>query len=224
LPARGAIFAGHGNIDGGDDPEYVTAMAGAAKSLVFTGHMIDRPNRATPRFPPRLEKAAAAAIEAKIEAAMVPGMVGLASGARGGDILFHEIARALGLGTIVVLPFAPKIFEKTSVAGVRSGAWVARFRRLWSATPEANRLVMGLPNKSAAFTACNTKLIDLAAARGPFRLIALWNGEESGKPGGTDDMIRQAKASGAEVDIIHLSPPGRRGERSERSSPKAMGG
>jgi hypothetical protein len=185
-------------------------MAGAAKSLVFTGHMVDLPDRATPRFPPRLEAAAAAAIKAKIEAAIAPDMLGLASGARGGDILFHEAARALGLSTMIVLPFAPEVFEETSVNGVATGDWLARFRRLWSATPEAGRLVMGLPNKGASFTACNTKLIALAAARGPFHLIALWNGEKSGKPGGTDDMIRQAQSAGAEVGVIDLSPQGRR--------------
>lgn len=177
-------------------------MAEAAASIVFTGHMIDLPERASPRFPAALEAAAAAAIRTRIARAMAPGMIGFASGARGGDILFHEAARSLGLPTMVVLPFAADIFEATSVAGVPSGDWSRRFRDLWNGTDEAHRLDLGLPEEDESFAICNARLIDLAAARGRFHLIALWDRKPSGLPGGTDDLVRRAQAQGAAVDII----------------------
>jgi hypothetical protein len=163
--------------------------------------MIDLPDRATPRFPARLAAAAAKAIKAKIAAAKTPGIIGIASGARGGDILFHEAARGLGLATTIVLPFAPEAFAATSL-GVADGDWTGRFQKLWDATPGDGRLNMGLPEVDESFAACNNKLIELAAARGPFHLIALWDGQESGMPGGTDDLVRKAKAQSAGVDII----------------------
>lgn len=164
--------------------------------------MIDLPDRATPRFPARLEGAAAKAIKAKIAAVKRPAMIGIASGARGGDILFHEAARGLGLATTIVLPFAPEAFEAMSLGTFPESDWSGRFKKLWNATPEDDRLVMGLPEVDESFAACNNKLIELAAARGPFHLIALWDGEESGLPGGTDDLVRKARAQSAGVDVV----------------------
>lgn len=182
--------------------QHSAPMTTAPRSIVFTGHMIDLPDRATPRFPARLEGAAAKAIKAKIAAAKAPGMIGIASGARGGDILFHEAARGLGLVTMIVLPFSPKAFAATSLGSLAGVDWTGRFHTLWNATREDDRLMMGLPEADESFATCNNKLIELAAARGPYHLIALWDGKESGLPGGTDDLVRKAKAQSANVDII----------------------
>lgn len=173
-------------------------------ALVFTGHMIDLPDRKAPRFPPGAEPAAAAAIAKAIQHHATKTTIGYASAARGGDIIFHDAARARGLQTVVVLPFAPEKFVEASVAGVASGKWVERFWQLWEATPIKQRLVLGLPVNDAAFADCNTKILSLANQLGTYRLIALWDGKRDGGVGGTAHMIETAKAQRADVDVIAI--------------------
>jgi hypothetical protein len=182
-----------------------TKIHNAISSLVFTGHMVDLPGRKEPRFPQASVPAARAAIRKKIEDAITQGNtppVGIASGARGGDILFHEECRARGLKTIIVLPFPPEEFERASVEGVPESDWVERFRRLWLNTPEADREAMGLPQNDEAYALCNTRILDRARALGRFHLIALWDGKGGDGPGGTADLVKQAKAQSDKADIV----------------------
>src|SRR5262245_27530751 len=122
-------------------------------SLLFTGHMIDLPERKEPRFPPSLEEPARAAIAAEIERWRTrASLQGFASGARGGDILFHEECRKRGIETVVVLPFEPEQFVQRSVEGIPGSDWPARFWRLWRETPGERRFVLGLPDADEAFS------------------------------------------------------------------------
>jgi hypothetical protein len=174
-------------------------------AVIFTGHMIDLADRAKPRFPPALEQAAATAIRShlsEIARGMPDEKVGYASAARGGDILFHEQARALGFRTVIVLPFAPVLFEKTSVSGLAGGGWVARFHALWDGSPPRDRVDMELPKSSEAYAKCNTRMIELARARGAYHLVALWDGKGGDGPGGTADLVAKARADGDNPHII----------------------
>lgn len=173
-------------------------------AVIFTGHMIDLPGRPEPRFPPALEEGAAAAIRgALVETrASMPGeKVGYASAARGGDILFHEEARKLGLRTVIVLPFAPELFETTSVAGLAEGEWVERFHALLAEEPQAC-INLNLPRSSEVYALCNTRMVELARAHGAYHLIALWDGEGGDGPGGTADLVRKAETDGDKPHII----------------------
>ena len=178
--------------------------------------MTDLPGRKTPRFPQALETAAREAIRAKILAATKgksQTLTGIASGARGGDILFHEVCRANGISTTIVLPFNPADFIKSSVTGVPTGNWEQRFQSLWAATPEIERIILGLPVNSDAYAKCNAKIIELAAARGRFHLIALWDGGGGDGPGGTADLVARAIGQSDHPDIIdprRLRPEGGR--------------
>jgi len=82
---------------------------------VFSGHMIDAPDRKPPRFPaiPELEKAVAAAIAARLDE-MDP-VIGYCSLACGSDILFAEQMLERGRELHVVLPFDLDDFHRTSV-------------------------------------------------------------------------------------------------------------
>jgi hypothetical protein len=174
-------------------------------SLLFTGHMIDLPDRQTPRFSPDMEYAAGEAISRSINSATASSntnLIGLSSGARGGDILFHEACRTVGISTRIILPFEPEIFIETSVAGVASGNWTERFWKLWRDTPENHREVLGLPQNNQAYAACNLRLIEAARARGRFHLIALWDGKGGDGPGGTAHMVAEAKQATDNPDII----------------------
>jgi hypothetical protein len=176
------------------------------RSVIFTGHMIDLPDRPVPRFPQASERAARDAIRKHLVttlAMMTGDRMGFASAARGGDILFHEQARDLGLKTVIVLPFQPEVFEQTSIAGVRASDWVDRFWRLWEGTPEPDRVDLRLPRSNEAYALCNAKIVGLAAERGPFHLIALWDGKGGDGPGGTADLVRKAQANGDKPHIVH---------------------
>ena len=61
--------------------------------LLFSGHMIDAPDRKAPRFPASKEASAADAIAALLDAADVaagPNDLAICGGACGGDLLFAE--------------------------------------------------------------------------------------------------------------------------------------
>jgi hypothetical protein len=171
-------------------------------ALAFTGHMTDVPDRKAPRFPLSLEGAARTAIGAELDRQAARGIAGgFASGARGGDLLFHEECRKRGIATTIVLPFAPDEFAKTSIEGA-DGDWLRRFRRLWGETPVERRIVLNLPATDDAFALCNTRLLELARREGPVHLIALWDGKGGDGPGGTADMVSQAAGSGDHPHII----------------------
>jgi hypothetical protein len=176
-------------------------------SLVFTGHMIDLPDRDEPRFPASLEDAAMREIKKRIERCRqsVPAteVAGFASGARGGDILFHEICREAGIKTAIILPFPPERFVVKSVEGVPNSEWVDRFRALWR-DREHTLLneVMDLPETDDAYSACNIRVLELAKDYGQVHLIALWDGKCGDGPGGTADLVEQVKEVGDAPDIF----------------------
>ncbi len=167
-------------------------------SMLFTGHMVDRPGRSKPRFPSELESAVAARITTAIKpyAAKDTGFVmGFASCARGGDILFHERCRAFGLPTTIVLPFSPDLFVQTSVKGIPGSDWEQRFWSIWTTTLEARREIMNLPQSDDAYSACNIRLLERARQHGTVHLIALWDGRKGDGPGGTADLIARVGTS-----------------------------
>ncbi len=97
-----------------------------AQSVLFTGHMIDAADREEPRFPPRAEGAARMAIRESVLQLRDSGgtpMVGIAGGASGGDLLFHEVCAELGVATRLRLALPVEEFIATSVAPAGEG-WV----------------------------------------------------------------------------------------------------
>lgn len=169
-------------------------------SLLFTGHMIDMPDRPKPRFPASLERAASARIAQVVapyaaRSVTGEGALGFASGARGGDILFHEQCRAHGIETVIVLPFPPDVFVGTSVQGIPGSDWEERFWALWNATPEDRREGMNLIVSDDAYGACNTRLLELARNNGNVHMVALWDGKGGDGPGGTADLVTRVQAT-----------------------------
>ncbi len=185
-------------------------MTTSRLSLLFTGHMVDLPGRAAPRFPAELVPAAEGEISDRVwhhVANRRMGTVkGFASLARGGDILFHEVCRSFGIATVIVLPFSPEEFLATCVEGLDSGDWPGRFRRLWERTAPEARFSLGLPKSAAAYAACNDRLLRLAQAGGDVQMIALWDGANGAKgddAGDTGDFVGRVKElSGHEPDVI----------------------
>jgi hypothetical protein len=163
--------------------------------------MIDLPGRESPRFPPELERVAATALRRRIAAAKrVAGgsVVGIASGARGGDILFLEACQKAGLEIRMVLPFAAERFLDTSVRGVAGGDWEARFHALWDGTPPSHREVLASPEGENPYDFCNRRMLAMAEELAEnLRLIALWDGKDTElKPGGTATFVALVRKAG----------------------------
>jgi hypothetical protein len=187
-----------------------------ATSLLFTGHMIDLPNRAEPRFPASLEGAVRLRIAKAVDRyasdytpqskrSETSAVMGFASGARGGDILFHEECRRRQIDTVIALPFEPNEFVKRSVEGVPRADWARRFWDLWNITPAEHRHVLGLPpTDEAAYANCNTYLLEMARRHGRVHLVALWDGKGGDGPGGTADLVSKMRTEN-EPDIFSPS-------------------
>jgi hypothetical protein len=198
--------------------DQIAPGAGYAKEppprvILFTGHRIDAPNRAEPRFPAAKEKQARALIFEAVaqEKAKTSGkLIGLTGGASGGDILFHEVCEELKIPSEMYLVLPRKDYLKASVAD--SGPeWVERFNRLYDqlkprTLADSDRLPRWLRAKKNydVWQRSNLWMLHnaLAISQDHLTLIALWNGASGDGPGGTEDMVSRAKDRGAR--FIHL--------------------
>jgi hypothetical protein len=165
--------------------------------------MIDAPGRGEPRFPPEKEDAARQAIREAVEAEQGrPGGIacGMAGGANGGDILFHEVCAELGIPTRLYLALPPDRYVRASVAPA-GGDWVERFDRLRSKLPVN---VLAREHEQDLWERINLWMLHEALAAGGehVTLIALWNGQKGDGPGGTGDLITRAQERGARTIVL----------------------
>lgn len=95
--------------------------------VAFVGHMIDHPNRSTPRFPAVIEQQIKDAIKNSIRT--LNAHIGYCSVACGGDILFAEAMAEEGGEVNIFIPFDVTDFIQTSLA-FAGEHWVNRFHAL----------------------------------------------------------------------------------------------
>jgi len=194
--------------------------------ILFSGHRIDEKDRPTPRFPPtdKAEREARRLIEdavrreidaVKMESLGPKGdgkheeselIRGVAGGACGGHILFHEVCAELGIETKMFLALPKEAFCATSVQ-YGSGDWVARYERLvdklkprvlseseelppWLQGHEYN--IWQRQNLWILFNA-------LAMNAQNLTLIALWDQGQADGRGGTGDLVFQVTSRGYKV-------------------------
>lgn len=162
--------------------------------------MIDRADRTAPRFPAWAEDKAGDAIRASI--ASLAWMqsrtaIGIAGGACGGDLLFHECCQELGIATRVLLALPPDEFEAASVAPAGQG-WVNRFRRLLERSGGRVHVMpsgRGLREDTHDLWArAALWMIDEAQHLAhECALLALWDGRAGNGPGGTEHFLKMAQ-------------------------------
>lgn len=182
------------------------------KLVVFSGHMLDAPDRRTPRFPPSKENEVKELLEKQL-AAMNAG-IGFASAASGSDILFLEAMIARGGAIHLVLPWPAEEFVKTSVAISGDNAWVNRFHKVIDQA--ASIRVLGelyMPGSATGFEYCNLAMCGLARlfARSldlEITPLAVWDGF-AGAPGGTGSFVRYWRSHRVPVKVIPMAtkPP-----------------
>ncbi|HTT14074.1 MAG TPA: tetratricopeptide repeat-containing protein [Burkholderiaceae bacterium] len=183
-----------------------------ARIVLFTGHMLDALDRPKDkaRFPPtaEAETRARALIEQALrdEMAQEGGVTrGIAGGACGSDILFHEVCEALGIPTTLLLALPADKFQVESVN--RGGPkWVERYRRLVERlTPrvlaDARELPRWLADKPGydIWQRNNLWMMFNALAEDArnLTLVALYNRErDPDGPGGTAHLVAEASKRG----------------------------
>jgi hypothetical protein len=193
------------------------SASGFDHAVIFTGHMIDAPGRKVARFPARAEGAARDAIRTSlrgvIDAQSSGGTtVGIAGGASGGDLLFHEKCNELSIPTLLRLALPIEQYIEASVAPA-GGDWMRRFHALIERLgPDAVRVLddsVVLPESLTGgaelniWQRTNLWMVDEAIAIAPQRtLLALWDGEAGDGPGGTEHLVKAAPGFGIDVAPI----------------------
>jgi len=182
--------------------------------MLFTGHRVDAPGRAKPRFPAQCEAKVRAEIQKVVESVKTIAkgrILGIAGAASGGDILFHEVCRDLGVETKICLALPADQYIAASVKP-SAGDWERRFFELGAAADDIPRLAekselegwlatkrdYDIWQRNNLWELCHALVQDAAHVG----LIALWDGQKGDGPGGTEHMVRIARERGARIDIL----------------------
>jgi hypothetical protein len=176
------------------------ALETPQKVVLFSGHMIDAPGRATPRFPPNSEPIAAAAIAAALgDLGVGPDDLAICGGACGGDLLFAEAALARGARLEIYIPFEEATFLEQSV-DFANADWRARFfaAKARADVHSAPRELGSTPKGERPYERNNRWMLDSALRYGADKLdfVCLWNCEGGDRPGGTRHMMEEVRRRG----------------------------
>lgn len=211
----------------GEDPNWIQSYLRVPRVVVFAGHMIDRSDRATPRFPPEIEGAMAEQIRRGIDR-LNPGF-GFAAAACGSDILFLEAMLNRGAETTIVLPFNTEEFVRESVDFIPRANWRERFDRVMARaarviTASNQRLEIG----GVSYEFCNELLLGLATIRArqldtELIPLAVWNGIGGDGPGGAASAVELWRAAGHEPEIVDLEMAGVPGARQPEAERRPVG-
>jgi class 3 adenylate cyclase/tetratricopeptide (TPR) repeat protein len=180
------------------------------KVCVFSGHMLDRADQETSQF----QLADIDRVQLEIRHFFDTTLIGVAysSAACGSDILFLEEASNRGIESIIVLPFSPEDFKKSSVsfAGLD---WEKRFDKVVSSASN----VINLDDDptapgSIAFTYTNRYLDGVALLRARALetetcCLAVWNRSGSRMGGGTAEIASHWEARSADLSVIDIGIP-----------------
>lgn len=181
---------------------------GVPPVIVFSGHMIDAPDRAAPRFPPELESTVAQALRDWIDE-VKPGF-GFASAACGSDILFLEAMLEAGAEVSIVLPYKKEEFIRDSVDFLPASDWRARFERVVDRAANCiTASTQKLEHGSISHDFNNELVLGLATIHAQ-RLetsvipLAVWDGDSGDGPGGTASALRNWHGHGYTPKIVSL--------------------
>jgi tetratricopeptide (TPR) repeat protein len=169
--------------------------------LLFSGHMVDAPDRPTPRFPSDKEPIAARRIAEELDRlAAGPDDLALSQAAAGGDLLFLEACQQRGVRCQILLPLPePEFIARSILPSTGGDTWRERFFRVKERLKDPVRIMpveLGpLPRGADPFERCNLWLLYTTLAWGldRVRFLCLWSGGGGDGPGGTEHMYREVK-------------------------------
>jgi tetratricopeptide (TPR) repeat protein len=174
---------------------------------LFSGHMVDAPDRPRPRFPADRLPVATAAIGQALDALGAgEGDLALTQGASGGDLIFGEACVERGVRLQLLLPLEePEFIERSILCSADGETWRQRYFALkarLTVPPRTMPRELGpLPRDVNAFERCNRWLLFTALACGidKVRFVSLWDGGGADGPGGTAHMYEEVKRRTGQV-------------------------
>jgi class 3 adenylate cyclase len=185
--------------------EAVAAALRIPPVVAFTGHLLDAPGRRSPRFPAAAEPAVRGGIEAALEG-MEAG-IGYSSAACGADTLFLEALQAKGGETNVVMPFDRADFFASSV-GYAGEEWVERVQKAIAGSTSVDLATRGgHGGDDLLFLYANSLIMGKALLRARLletdaHLLAVWDGKDTRRTGGTSQFIDSWTRTGRALTVI----------------------
>lgn len=175
--------------------------------VLATGHMVDLPDRATPRFPADQVPRVTGEVRDALAAWQVgPGSTVVCGGARGADLIVVEEAHARGARILLCLALPREEFIRRSV-DIPGTDWAARFERIAGL---AEIRVLGDANgggRHDVFARANAWMVDVARSFDPRpHAIVVWDGRRGDGSGGTADMVRRLGALDPDSRVRVINP------------------
>jgi tetratricopeptide (TPR) repeat protein len=209
----------------GESDDWLERILAVPPVLIFTGHMIDRPGRTTPSFPPSAEPMVRDEIQKRLE--RIRPVAAYGSAACGADILCLEAMLDLGGEIHVTLPFPPEEFRRVSVDIVPDPSWGGRFERVLEA---ADSVALASEHRvewsASSFEYANLILTGMGRLRSQLLEtsvvgLAVWNGGRAGGAGGTGDVVELWRRRG--VPLEHVDMASTRGSQARPVAPPPGG-
>jgi class 3 adenylate cyclase len=191
----------------GRDAELIDAWLPLPRVVLFSGHMIDRPDRARERFPARLEAEVLASLRDWLR--RQNGLIGFSSAACGSDILFLEAIDELGGEKHIVLPYHQDEFIQDSVEVGAGSDWRGRFEHVL----ESSRVVYASSSRplsgGVAYDYANHLVHGLGLVRAreletEVLGLAVWDGEPGDGHGGTASAVAHWQRHGIQAHRVDL--------------------
>jgi len=178
-------------------PPWHDGATAPRKVLLFSGHMIDAPDRKDMRFPPDKEPIAAGAIARTLDQIEARSDdLAISGAACGGDLLFAEACLARGVRLELYIPFEERRFLVESI-DFADADWRSRFV---AAKKHASLHLMPnelgpLPPGTNPYERNNLWMMESAMKFGPEKVefVCLWDGRGGDGPGGTRHLMQEVR-------------------------------
>ena len=178
-------------------------------AVLFSGHMVDAPERTEPRFPADRVPLVRRHIAEVIRLIDDPEERAVSGLACGGDLLFAEEWLKTGRA---LQAFLPRPVEEFLAESVRFAGeeWVESFHRVITdpmvsvVGPDDEMLRLEDPH-----TANNLRMLEAARRQGgAIHGVFLWDGSGGDGPGGTQQLASEVVEAGGSVTILDPNPKG----------------
>jgi hypothetical protein len=178
--------------------------------VICSGHMIDAPDRQTPRFPATRAEPVRAAIARQLAQWNIgEGDLAICGGACGTDILFAEecLRRGARLRLLLAQPVGEFVHDSVQHAG---SDWVKRFHalRLKADVAIQPERLGKPPNDVSIYARTNLWMINTARVEAvdsaKIHALLIWDEKPTGDgPGGTADFEAKVRNLGGHIEIIN---------------------